>query len=170
MLLATFLLPVFELQGVIPIPGVFYYLEVFGGAIVTTLPYLLDRVLARRLGGLLGTLVFPLAVTTVWYLFALLNSSSGTFGNPAYTQYGNLPLLQLLSVTGLWGIDFLMYWLASVVNWAWERGFAWSRVRGGTVLYGSLLALVLLFGGARLALFPAQGSTVRVAGISLLSP
>ena len=51
--------------------------------------------------------------------------------NPAYTQYGNLPLLQLLSVTGLWGIDFLMSWLASVVNWAWERGFAWPRVRGG---------------------------------------
>jgi apolipoprotein N-acyltransferase len=34
------------------------------------------------------------------------------------------------------------------------------------VLYASLLALVLLFGGARLALFPPQGSTVRVAGIS----
>jgi apolipoprotein N-acyltransferase len=34
------------------------------------------------------------------------------------------------------------------------------------VLYGGLLALVLLFGGVRLALFPAQGSTVRVAGIS----
>ena len=34
------------------------------------------------------------------------------------------------------------------------------------MLYASLLALVLLFGGARLALFPAQGSTVRVAGIS----
>src|SRR5262249_6661091 len=57
-------------------------------------------------------------------------------------------------------------WLASLVNWAWEHGFAWPRVRGGAVLYGSLLALVLLFGGARLALFPAQGSTVRVAGIS----
>jgi apolipoprotein N-acyltransferase len=77
-----------------------------------------------------------------------------------------LPLLQLLSVTGLWGIVFLMSWLASVVNWAWERGFAWPRVRGGAALYGSLLALVLLFGGVRLALFPAQGSTVRVAGIS----
>ena len=86
--------------------------------------------------------------------------------NPAYTQYGNLPLLQLLSVTGLWGIVFVMSWLASVVNWAWERSFAWPRVRGGAALYASLLALVLLFGGVRLALFPAQASTVRVAGIT----
>jgi apolipoprotein N-acyltransferase len=133
--------------------------------VLVTLPYLIDRVLAPRLGGMLGTLVFPLATATVWYLFALV-SPYGTMVNPAYTQYGNLPLLQLLSVTGLWGIVFLMSWLASLVNWAWERGFAWPRVRGGAVLYASLLALVLLFGGARLALFPAQGSTVRVAGIS----
>jgi apolipoprotein N-acyltransferase len=129
-------------------------------------PYLLDRVLARRLGGLLGTLVFPLAVTTVSYLFALVNPAFGTFGNPAYSQYGNLPLLQLVSVTGLWGIDLVMSWLAGLFNWAWEQGFAWPRVRGNAALYTGLLALVLLFGGARLALFPAQGSTVRVAGIS----
>ena len=142
---------------------VYYILLVFGMGVIYTLPYLIDRVLAPRLGGMLGTLVFPLAVTTVWYLFALFQ---GTWGNPANTQYGNLPLLQLLSVTGLWGIVFLMSWLASVVNWAWERGFAWPRVRGGAVLYASLLALVLLCGGVRLALFPAPGSTVRVAGIA----
>ncbi len=166
LLLARVLVQEVELQGVIPIPGVLYYLFVFGTVVVTTLPYLIDRMLARRLGGLLGTLVFPLAVTTTYYLLALLNPSSGTLGNIAYTQYGDLPLMQLVSVTGPWGIDFLMSWFASVVNWAWERGFAWPRVRGGTVLYSSLLTLVLLFGGARLALFPPQGSTVRVAGVS----
>ena len=146
-------------------PGIISMLLAFGMGVLVTLPYLIDRVLAPRLGGMLGTLVFPLAVTTVWYLSSLFHPS-GTWFNPAYTQYGNLPLLQLLSVTGLWGIVFLMSWLASVVNWAWERGFAWPRVRGGAALYAGLLALVLLFGGARLALFPAQGSTVRVAGIS----
>ena len=166
LLLATFLVPVFELQGVVPYPGVFYYLTVFGLAVVGILPYLLDRVLARRLGGLLGTLVFPLVVTTMSYLLALVNPSTGTFGNLAYTQYGDLPLMQLVSVTGLWGIDFLMSWLASLINWAWEQGFAWPRVRGGAALYAGLLALVLLFGGVRLALFPAQGSNVRVAGIT----
>src|SRR6266487_2571745 len=165
-LLATVLVGEFALQGVIPIPGALYHLLIFGMAVIITLPYLIARVLAPRLGGMLSTLVFPLAVTTPWYMNALLNPLVGTWVNPAYTQYGNLPLLQLLSVTGLWGIIFVMSWLASVVNWAWEHGFAWPRVRGGAVLYASLLALVLLFGGTRLALFPPQGSTVRVAGIT----
>src|SRR6266516_2510287 len=165
-LLATLLVFVFVLQGVFPIPGALYYLCVFFMGVPFTLPYLIDRVLAPRLGGMSGTLVFPLAVTSVWYLNALLNPLSGAQLNPAYTQYGDLPLLQLLSVTGLWGIVFLMSWLAGLFNWAWEQGFAWRRVRGGAALYAGLLALVLLFGGARLALFPAQGSTVRVAGIS----
>jgi apolipoprotein N-acyltransferase len=164
-LVASTLVLAFVWQGVIPLPGAFYYLVVLGMGVILILPYLIDRMLAPRLGGLLGTLVFPLAMTTVWYLNALVNPYA-TWGNPAYTQYGNLPLLQLLSVTGLWGIILLMSWLASVVNWAWERGFAWPRVRGGVALYASLLALVLLFGGARLALFPPQASTVRVAGIS----
>ena len=147
-------------------PGASYYLAVWGFGVLFILAFLIDRLLAPRLGGMLGTLVFPLAVTTVCYLNGLFDPFTATQTNPAYTQYGNLPLLQLLSMTGLWGITFLMSWLASVVNWAWERGFAWPRVRGGTALYAGLLALVLLFGGARLTLFPAQASTVRVAGIS----
>jgi apolipoprotein N-acyltransferase len=138
----------------------------FGLGVIITLPYLLDRVLARRLGGLPGTLVFPLAVTTVWYLNAALNPSGGTMLNPAYSQYGDLPLLQLVSVTGLWGINFLMSWLASVVNWAWEHGFAWSKVRWGLMLYGGLRALGLVGGGARLAFFAPQAATVRIAGIT----
>ena len=147
-------------------PGALYYLLVLGSGVIGILAYLLDRLLAPRLGGLLGSLVFPLAMTSVFYLNGLFDPFTATQNNPAYTQYGNLPLLQLLSVTGLWGITFVMSWLASVVNWAWERGFAWPRVRSGTALYAGLLALVLLFGGARLALFPASASTVRVAGIS----
>ena len=44
--------------------------------------------------------------------------------------------------------------------------FAWRQVRGGAVLYAGVLAVVFLGGGARLALFPPQATTVRVAGIS----
>ncbi|HEU0004270.1 MAG TPA: nitrilase-related carbon-nitrogen hydrolase [Ktedonobacteraceae bacterium] len=167
MLLAGALALMVGLQGVLLASGVFYYLDVFSAAVVGIVPYLLDRLLARRLGGLLSTLVFPLAVTSVWYLLGLL-SPTGTIFNPAYTQYGDLPLMQLVSVTGLWGIVFLMSWLASVVNWAWEQGFAWPKVRPGLLPYGGLLALVFLGGGARLAFFAPQGATVRVAGVTAL--
>ncbi len=171
LLLASVLVSEVEVQGIVPLAGAAYVLMVAVVVALGTLPYLIDRLLAPRLGGslggLLGTLVFPLAMTTLAYLSAMV-SPNGSFGNLASTQYGNLPLLQLLSVTGLWGLVFLMSWFAAMVNWAWERGFAWPRVRTGTLLYGGLLSLVLLFGGARLAFFPAQaqGSTVRIAGIS----
>jgi apolipoprotein N-acyltransferase len=61
-----------------------------------------------------------------------------------------------------------MNWLASVVNWAWEQGFDWSKVRPGLLLYGGLLALVFLGGGARLTFLAPQGATVRVAGVTAL--
>ena len=46
LLLASALVSVVELQGVLLASGVFYYLDVFGGAVVGIVPYLLDRVLA----------------------------------------------------------------------------------------------------------------------------
>jgi apolipoprotein N-acyltransferase len=151
--------------GFLPVPQPLYALLVSIMCVLIILPYLVARLIAPRFDGIVSTLIFPLAVTAVWYLFAVL-TPWGTVYNPAYTQYGNLPLLQLLSVTGLWGVVFLMSWLASIVNWAWENGFAWPRVRGVTVLYAGILAAILLFGAVRLAFFPARGSTVRVAGIS----
>lgn len=134
-------------------------------ALLITAPYLVDLILAPRLTGFEGTLAFPCAATTAWYLWALV-SPSGTWLNPAYTQYGNLPLLQVASVTGVWGITFLMAWLASVVNWAWERDFAWRSVRRGGLLYATVVSVVLLSGGAQLALFLPSGGTVPVAGVS----
>jgi apolipoprotein N-acyltransferase len=74
--------------------------------------------------------------------------------------------MQMVSVTGVWGITFLLTWFASVVNWAWERGFAWPQVRVGWLLYAGVLTGVLLGGGARLAFFPPDANLVRIAGIS----
>ena len=168
LLLANGLVWGFALKGVIPASGVFYYLNAFTIVVVSLLPYLFDRLIARRVSGLLGTLVFPLAVTAMSYLPALANPYTGTMGNPAYSQYGDLPLMQLASVTGLWGIVFVMSWFASLVNWAWEQGFVWSKVRSGLLLYGVLLALVFIGGGARLTFFAPHGTTVRVAGVTAL--
>jgi apolipoprotein N-acyltransferase len=72
-------------------------------------------------------------VTAAWYVVAV-TSPDGTLLNQAYTQYGDLPLMQVVSVTGLWGIILLTSWFAAVVNAAWERGFAWPRARGPAAL------------------------------------
>ena len=152
------------LQGVIPAPPYAFYPIVAILTFVTSLPYLADRLTAHRLPSIASTLVFPTAYTTIEYLGSL--GPFGSFSSMANTQYGNLPLLQLASVTGIWGITFLITWLAPVINWAWECEFVWQHVRAAAMLYGTILAAVLLGGGARLALFEPQATPVRIVGLS----
>jgi apolipoprotein N-acyltransferase len=128
------------------------------------LPYIIDRLLAHRLSGLTASLVFPTAWAATEYV--LSRGPYGTWGSVAYSQYGNLALLQILAVTGLWGITFLIGWFAAVCNWLWEEGLDSKRARRGAWLCGGAIGSVMLLGGARMALFPPSSHTVRVASIS----
>lgn len=115
----------------------FYRMTPFGGSaywifsaafgIALLIPYVADRYLLTRSRGLLRSLVFPVGLVVSEYLASF--NPFGTWGSVAYTQYEYLPLLQLLSVGGLYGITFVMGWLASVTNSLWESGFAIGRVR-----------------------------------------
>jgi apolipoprotein N-acyltransferase len=137
----------------------FNTLLIAGGA------YLADRLLAPRVGGFAATLIFPLAVTTLDFLGMSMNPM-GSFGAQAYGQYGNLTLMQLLSVTGMWGITFVVSWFATVVNYAWERSFSWPRIWRGLAIYAGVIALVLAYGSVRLTFFQPQPGTVRMAGLT----
>jgi apolipoprotein N-acyltransferase len=99
-----------------------------GMGILIALAFLLDRLLAPRLGGMLATLVFPVAYTLLEWLITLL-SPLGSIGILAYTQYDNLPLIQVVSLTGTAGLTFLIAWFGSVANFAWEQGFSWPAIR-----------------------------------------
>jgi len=153
----------FAWQGVVPIPGIGYFIFVVILCVFNSSFFLIDRSLAPRLRGFASTLVFPLAVVTMQYIMTIA-SPYGSFGSLAYTQYGNLPLLQILSITGLSGITFLLAWFASVVNWAWEQQFEWKKVWRGVVTYAGILAVLLLAGGASLISKPAS-DTIRMAAI-----
>lgn len=133
-----------------------------------SLPYLIDRLLAPRLNpmsGLLVTLIFPLSRVALEYLTSF--TPFGSIWSLAYTQYGDLPLLQLISITGIYGVSFLVAWFASVGNWIWEQHFTWPRIHGVMLLYSGLLGLVLLGGSIRLAFFLPSAKTVRIAGVSV---
>ncbi|WP_181037522.1 nitrilase-related carbon-nitrogen hydrolase [Arthrobacter sp. ZGTC412] len=144
-------------------PG--YYLFVAALGLGGALPFAVDRVLAPRLAGVPRTLVFPAAVTTVEFL-GTIGNPFGTAGSTAYSQYAGLPLLQLVSVTGIWGLTFLVSWFAPVVNEVWERGWSRSGVVSPAGLFTAVTVAALLFGGARLA-FSAPGTeTVRVAALA----
>jgi apolipoprotein N-acyltransferase len=154
------------LNALMPSPLPVYLITVAVTALPYALPYLADRLLVPRLKGFAATLVFPLAATAVDFAGAKANPL-GSVGAQAYFQYGNLALMQLLSLTGMWGIAFLVNWLGSVFNWAWEHDFNWLRIRRGTAVYAGILLAVVLFGSARLAFAPPVTGTVRMHGITL---
>jgi apolipoprotein N-acyltransferase len=135
-----------------------------------SLPYLADRLLNGRLPGFSSTFIYPLAATTLEFLFIHTNPL-GTWGATGFTQYGVLPLMQLASVTGMIGITFLMGWFAAVANWAWENRGRSAEVLRGVGAFGAVLAVVLVFGFLRLNLAPTNETdeTARVAGITARS-
>jgi apolipoprotein N-acyltransferase len=133
--------------------------------LVWTLPYAIDRLLAHRLQGWSRSLVFPLAFTSLDWLLSLLKVSSS--GSPAYSQYGISALLQLLSITGMWGITFLITWCAAILNELWEHRFDWRSLRGQLGLFAGVLVMVLLFGSLRLYMAAPASQSVKAATITV---
>jgi apolipoprotein N-acyltransferase len=151
--------------GLDPQPLVVHLIMMALGAAVYLLPLLVDRLLAPRLPALAATLVYPAAYTALDYLYVAA-SPMPSMNAHAYTLYGNLALLQLASLTGMWGPTFLASWLATVVNWAWERSFAWREAWREAAIYGGILLAVLAYGEARLAFARPQPGTVRAAALT----
>src|SRR5215213_3000254 len=159
-------------------PNPFLPVSGVGIGLLATLAYLIDRLLTPRLSGLARTLVFPLALTTIDWLGSLLAgllvsfllpslfAVSGTWDSPGYTQAGLLPLIQIVSVSGMWGLTFLIGWFAGVVNAIWEQRGNWRAVRFCVLGFAAALLAVLGFGLARLASPLPSTPAVPVAAIA----
>jgi apolipoprotein N-acyltransferase len=159
-------------------PNPFLPLSGVGIGLLATLAYLIDRLLAPRLSGLARTLVFPLALTTIdWlgsslagllvsFLLPSLFAVSGTWDSPGYTQAGLLPLVQIVSVSGMWGLTFLIAWFASVANAIWEQRGNWRAVGFPVLGFAAMLLAVLGFGFVRLASPLPSTPAVPVAAIA----
>jgi len=156
------------LYGIIPMRLPVHILFHTVSGIFLALPYLVDRLAAKRVGGLLSTFIFPVAAVSLNYIWSFIPAKS-TWGSVAYTQYGILPLMQLVSITGLNGIIFLIYWFASSANFCWENGFAPGRIRKVAGVYICVLLAVFLYGGARLLMMDPAEKSVRVAAITTSS-
>lgn len=152
------------MRDMVPVPGVGYYIFVVISGVSAVLPNVVDRLLAPRLKGFAGTLVFP--ATLVAIQFANSFGPYGSWGTLAYTQSGNLPLLQSLAVTGLWGIVFLIGWFAGIVNYALQEGLRTRPAMRALAVFGGVFLLVVAAGEAWLALAPPSAPTVRVASLS----
>lgn len=127
-------------------------------------PYLADRLVARRLRGLPATLVFPAAAVVTEWLISL--TGLGTLGSSANTFVADAGLRQIVSVTGVWGVTFVVCWVAASVNEVWSTGATRSTVRRALVPVIAVVLVVLGAGQARIAFDRPAPETVRVAGLA----
>ncbi|MCD4721277.1 MAG: hypothetical protein K8S13_15660 [Desulfobacula sp.] len=157
------IISMWRLLSIDAIPPSFRVVSGLAVGIVFFIPFLADRVIAPKMSGLIATLVFPCSWVALEYVKALGN---GSWGALAYTQYGNLPLMQLSSITGIWGLSFLITWFASIVNFAWEQQFAWCKIRKITIFYGLILFFVFLYGYGCLATSEEPTDKVCIAAVT----
>ena len=124
-------------------------------------PFVVDRLLYRRLHGFASTLVWPALTVTINYFL-------GSYvPGPALSQIEYLSLVQIVSITGMGGLVFLIFWFAATVNRIWESGFEWRIARmDGSIFLGAMI-LVLLYGETRLAFASSVGETMQVALVNL---
>ncbi len=163
-LLAGWVSNIFIWKGMMPMSGFFYYFLMFMMSLFTALTFLIDRVYSQRLKGIISTLIFPSAYVIMDYIVILTNPS-GSYGTLAHTQT-SLPLLQIISVTGIWGVVFIITWTSSIINWLWDYSFERSKINLALLIYGIPLLSIILFGQVRL-FADIEDKTVRVASINI---
>ncbi|OED37498.1 hypothetical protein AB833_23425 [Chromatiales bacterium (ex Bugula neritina AB1)] len=154
-----------RLHDYIPVQKPTFLLIVAGFAVIETLPFLVDRKLFQKLPTAVVPLILPLMVVSLGYLipFAL---PFGVISGAAYTQSGNLELMQLSSVTGIHGITFVIFWFASTMASLWDSGFAVRRCRKQFIPMAVVLMVVFVTGGFRVVFDDNEAMKVRVAGIA----
>ena len=162
--LAGWISNIFIWKGMMPMSGFFYYFIMFMMSLFTALTFLIDRVYAQKFKGIISTFVFPSTYVLMEFIVVSTNPS-GSYGTLAHTQT-SLPLLQIISVTGIWGVVFIITWTSSIINWLWECSFQKSKINLALVIYGIPLLSIILFGQIRL-LTDIEYETVRVASINI---
>ncbi len=80
---------------------------------------------------------FPAALTLYEFLYPRI-SPNGTFWSLGYSQTDFLPLLQLVSLTGLWGVVFVLTLVPSAVAVAWHRRSVSPLIPALTIVLAAL--------------------------------
>ena len=133
----------------------------FINGIVYYLPFLADSLFYKKVKGFKATLILPLSFASLDFFMSL--SPLSCSDSLSASQAGNLPLMQLASVAGVYAITFLIAWFASAAMYAFEHRENRKNIDLSIRAYAAVMVLVLVFGGARLAFAPTDCPTVKMA-------
>jgi apolipoprotein N-acyltransferase len=105
-----------------------------------------------------------LIVPALWVAYEYLSeaiSVHGTIGNLGYSQMNFLPILQIASVTGIWGISFSIF-LFAAVSAAFFGTASVKQKRTLAIALATYLFCVLGYGYWRLASTPKNSPVIKV--------
>jgi len=166
LMLANTLAGTLDMYGVMPFPTFLLVLVVLLDSVKMLALFALERYLTKGRTHVLYTLVFPALQVSREYLESL--EGLGAWVSLANTQYAFPWLTQLASVTGVWGISFLMYWLASLIVWSINREGTQRSTRPVLAGYSALLLTILIWGAIRYErVNEASPVTVRLGGVTV---
>lgn len=161
-LLPSFISNIFIWEGIIPLPSPIYYIVCLMGAIFFTIPFSLARLFNSIRDRFYSTLIFPSLYALFLFAYTQISPSS-TFGSIAYTQ-SNIVLKQIVSITGIWGIIFILGWTASVVNYLIDNYNNKLKFKRALLISISIFLILLIFGVQR-AYWKKQSDTLVCAGL-----
>jgi apolipoprotein N-acyltransferase len=139
----------------LPVPLILVLLVI--PALVFALAVLFTRSFLRRGSLSLAALAFPVSWVTYEYLTEIASPHS-TFGNLAYTQMDCLPIIQIASITGIWGISFVVFLFAGTVAALLSGAGKPTHRRALAIVVGTIVCATFLFGEARLRSTPSTQS------------
>lgn len=139
----------------LPLPLILVLLLV--PALVFGLAVLFTRSFLRRGSLFLAALAFPVCWVAYEYLTEI-GSPHSTFGNLAYTQMNCLPIIQIASITGIWGISFVVFLFAGTVAAPLSGAGKSAQRRALAIVVGAIVCATFLFGQWRLHSSPSSPS------------
>jgi apolipoprotein N-acyltransferase len=105
------------------------------------------------------------AFPAFWVTFEYLNnviSPHGTFSNLGYSQMDFLPVLQVTSLVGIWGISFCLFLLPATIAAVLSRQGSAGERRRLAIAAAAFLAAVIAYGAWRLISTPVAQHSVEV--------
>jgi len=112
---------------------------------------------------------FPIVSVIAEYIVAISSGQAGSWCSLAHTQ-DNLALMQFTSITGMWGLTFIIAWTASAMNWFWDKRFEIANIKKSIILFSVIIISVFLFGQIRNRFFHQIPKPFGLHQLSITNP
>ncbi len=132
-------------------------------AVMKTIPYIF-WVKSKR--DFKATVMFAAIMTIMEYLIYCVYPIIGGLSD-SYTQYNNKILLQITTITGIFGITFIIFWTAAIAIWVLERKNRLGQYKKNIFIYVGVMCLLFLYGTFMINMTDSEAKSIRIAAVTV---